>query len=89
VAKHTEMKQRLDRLAEINSAIVALTNVSMPHAKSAAFSTEAGMFVRYAIVWRDRWNSVMELFMAGGNHPVAEPLEGSAAAPRRFFPHVN
>jgi hypothetical protein len=41
-------------------------------AKTAAFSAEADKFRRYAIAWRDRWNSVMELFMAGGNYPVAE-----------------
>jgi hypothetical protein len=33
---------------------------------------ETDKFRRYAIAWRDRWNSVMELFMAGGNYPVAE-----------------
>ena len=32
---------------------------------------EADKFLNYAIAWRDRWNSVMELFMAGGNYPVA------------------
>jgi hypothetical protein len=34
------------------------------------------------IPWRDRWNSVMELFMAGGNYAVAEvpfPKEFAAA----------
>ena len=72
VAKHAEMKQRLDRVAENNSAIVALINVYAPNAKTAAFSAEAEKFRRYAIAWRDRWNSVMELFMAGGNYPVAE-----------------
>jgi hypothetical protein len=72
VAKHADMKQRLDRLAEINSAILALINVYAPHAKTGEFSAEADKFRRYAIAWRDRWNSVMELFMAGGNYPVAE-----------------
>lgn len=72
VSEHAEMKQRLDRLAENNSAIVALLNVYSPHAKTAAFSAEGARFGRYAIAWRDRWNSVMELFMAGGNYPAAE-----------------
>jgi hypothetical protein len=71
VAKHADMKQRLDRLAENNSAIIALIDVYTPHARSAAFSAESERFVRYAIAWRDRWNAVMELFMAGGNYPVA------------------
>jgi hypothetical protein len=72
VPKHAEMKQRLDRLAENDSTIVALVKVHLPHAKSAAFSAGADKFEHYAIAWRDRWNSVMELFMAGGNYPAAE-----------------
>lgn len=70
--KHAEMKQRLDRLAENNSTIVALINVYLAHAQSSAFRAQAYKFEHYAIAWRDRWNSVMELFMAGGNYPVAE-----------------
>ena len=72
VAKHADMKQRLDRLAENNGAILALINVYSSHAKTAVFSTEVDKFRRHAIAWRDRWNSVMELFMAGGNYPAAE-----------------
>ena len=54
--KHADTKQRLDRLAENNSAIVALISVYSPHAKNAAYSAEADKFRRYAIAWRDRWN---------------------------------
>jgi hypothetical protein len=72
VVKHADRKQRLDQLAENNAGILALLNVYLPHAKTAVFSAEAQRFQRYAIAWRDRWNSVMELFMAGGNYPVAE-----------------
>jgi hypothetical protein len=72
VPKHAEMKQRLDQLAENNSAIAALISVYSSDPRTAAFSAEASKFVRYAIAWRDRWNSVMELFMAGGNYAVAE-----------------
>lgn len=81
VAKHADTKQRLDQLAENNRAIIALVDVYSLHAKSAAFSAESEKFRRYAIAWRDRWNSVMELFMAGGNYAVAEvpfPKEFSA-----------
>jgi hypothetical protein len=70
--KHADVKQRLDRLAENNSAILALVNVYAPHAKTAAFKSESDQFLHYAIAWRDRWNSVMELFMAGGNYAAAE-----------------
>jgi hypothetical protein len=71
VAKHADMKQRLDQLAETNTAIVTLIKAYAPQAKTPAFSTEADKFRTYAIAWRDRWNSVMELFMAGGNYPAA------------------
>jgi len=71
VAKHADMKQRLDQLAESNTAIVTLSEAYAPQARTPAFSAEADKFRNYAIAWRDRWNSVMELFMAGGNYPAA------------------
>ena len=71
VAKHADMKQRLDQLAESNTAIVTLIKAYAPQARTSAFSVEADKFRNYAIAWRDRWNSVMELFMAGGNYPAA------------------
>jgi len=72
VAKHSDMKQRLDQLAENNTTIVTLIKAYLPHAKTAAFTTEADKFRNYAFAWRDRWNSVMELFMAGGNYAASE-----------------
>jgi hypothetical protein len=72
VAKHADMKQRLDQLAEDNTAIVTLIKAYLPHGKTAAFTTEADKFRNYASAWRDRSNSVMELFMAGGNYATSE-----------------
>jgi hypothetical protein len=71
VAKNAQMKQRLDQLAENNAALVTLIAVYSPHAKSVAFTSAANKYRNYAVAWRDRWNSVMELFMAGGNYPAA------------------
>lgn len=71
VPKHADMKQGLDQLAENNTAIVTLLKAYAPHAKTPAFATEADKYRNYAAAWRDRWNSVMELFMAGGNYAVA------------------
>ena len=71
VAKHADMKQRLDQLAENNTAIVTLIKGYAPHAKTAAFSSKGDKFRNSASAWRDRWNSVMELFMAGGNYAVS------------------
>ncbi len=71
IAKHADMKQRLDTLAENNTSVVTLIGAYAPHSKTAAFGIDAGKFRNYASAWRDRWNSVMELFMAGGNYPAA------------------
>jgi hypothetical protein len=71
VAKHADMKQRLDTLAENNTAIVTLIKAYSPRAKTPAFTTGGDKFRNYASAWRDRWNSVMELFMAGGNYAAA------------------
>jgi hypothetical protein len=71
VPKHAEMKQRLDTLAENNTSIVTLIKAYAPHAKTQAFNVEADKFRNYASAWRDRWNSVMEIFMAGGNYPAS------------------
>ncbi len=71
VAKHADMKQRLDTLAENNTGIVTLIKAYSPRAKTPAFTTEADKFRYYASAWRDRWNSVMELFMAGGNYAAS------------------
>jgi hypothetical protein len=71
VAKHADMKQKLDALAENNTAIVTLIKAYVPQARTPAFTTEGDKFRNYASAWRDRWNSVMELFMAGGNYPVS------------------
>ena len=72
VAKHADMKQRLDQLAENNTAIVTLIKAYSSQAKTPAFTIEADKFRNYASAWRDRWNSVMELFMAGGNYAASE-----------------
>ena len=72
VPKHADMKQKLDALAENNTAIVTLIKAYSPHANTPAFSVEADKFRNYASAWRDRWNSVMELFIAGGNYAASQ-----------------
>jgi hypothetical protein len=71
VPKHADMKQKLDALAENNTAIVTFIKAYAPSAKTPGFMAEGDKFRNYASPWRDRWNSVMELFMAGGNYAVA------------------
>jgi len=53
------------------ASIVTLLQAYAPHAATAAFAAEAARFHDYASAWRDRWNSVMEMFMAGGGDAVA------------------
>lgn len=71
VPKHVDMKQKLDQLVENNTAIVTLIKAYAPHAKTSAFTTEGDKFRNYASAWRDRWNSVMEIFMAGGSYAAS------------------
>jgi hypothetical protein len=71
VPQHADLKQKLDALAENNTAIVTLIKAYAPNAKTLEFVAEGDKFRNYASAWRDRWNSVMELFMAGGNYAVA------------------
>lgn len=82
VSRHADMKQRLDTLAENNTAIVTLVKAYTPQSKTSDFRIEADKFRNYASVWRERWNSVMELFMGGGNYAastVPPPLGFSQA----------
>jgi len=74
IAKTSEMKQRLDTLAENNTAIATLITAYLPNARTQGFVTEANKFKTYAAAWRDRWNVSTELYMAGGNYPNASPL---------------
>jgi hypothetical protein len=48
VAKNVEMKQRLDALAENNTAIVTLIKAYAPHAKTPVFTVDGDKFRNYA-----------------------------------------
>lgn len=74
VSKHSDMKRRIDRINNNNTAILALLSKYSTHAKTPAFKASAERFRDYAISLRDRWQSVPEIFMAGGNLPVAGPM---------------
>jgi hypothetical protein len=71
VPKHSDMKQRIDRLNNNNTAILALLSKYSTRARTPAFKASAERFRDYAISLRDRWQSVPEIFMAGGNLPIA------------------
>jgi hypothetical protein len=69
-------------MAENNSAIVTLIKSIEMTAKNSAFRLEADQLCNDASAWRDRWNSVMEVGMAGGNCGVPFP-DGLPTAPLR------
>ena len=73
VPKNSDMKQRIDALVNNDTMIVALLSRYAPHARSAAFRVAATEFTSYGSSFRDRWQSVFEIFMAGGNLPAAGP----------------
>lgn len=73
VPRHSAMKQQIDRVVNNNTVIVALLSKYAPHARTPAFSTAADQYRDYAIAFRDRWQSVFEIFMAGGNLPRSGP----------------
>jgi hypothetical protein len=73
VPKNAGMKQRIDQLVNNNTVIVALLSKYAVHARTPAFKAAADRFRNYAIPFRDRWQSVFEIFMAGGNLPSAGP----------------
>jgi len=71
--KNSAMKQRIDTLVNNNTVIVAFLSKYAPHARTPAFKSAAEQYRNYGISFRDRWQSVFEIFMAGGNLPAAGP----------------
>ena len=73
VPKYSAMKQRIDTLVNNDTVIVALLSKYSTHVRTPAFKASVEQYRHYAISFRDRWQSVFEIFMAGGNLPVAGP----------------
>ena len=73
VPAHSDMKRRIDRIVNNDTAILALLAKYSTHARTPTFRASAERFRDYAISLRARWQSVPEIFMAGGNLPVAGP----------------
>lgn len=69
---HSDMRHKLGALSRSNVAILTLLDLYEPYAKTTGFKAEARAFRSYAIAWNDRWDSVMEYFMAGGNLPASD-----------------
>jgi hypothetical protein len=87
IANCADLKRQLDQIADNNASIAAFIEAYSPHATTATFTSEADKFRTYASAWRDRWDSMLELFMAGGNYPAAQipfPSEFSAAVEKEL-----
>jgi hypothetical protein len=79
--KSATMRQRLDQLAKNTIALETLLDLSASRSNSPAFKSQVNRFDAYASAWMDRWNSMSEIFMAGGALPAAEiPFPDTLAA---------
>ena len=74
------MKQRIDALVNNNTVIVALLARYAPRARTSAFRVASEKFADYASRFRDRWQSVFEIFMVGGKLPAEGPAFPTAFA---------
>jgi hypothetical protein len=84
LARTAAMKQLLDQLAQDDTVLLTLIAAYAPSASTPEFAAASGKFRNYAIAWQDRWNSAMELYMAGGDYPTADvPLPTGLPAAMR------
>ncbi len=74
VPKHSALRQQIDAIVDNNTAVVTLLSKYAPRARHAEFRVVAAQYYNYAAEFRDRWQSVFELFMAGGTLPAAQPI---------------
>jgi hypothetical protein len=70
--KHAQMKKRLEQVADNHVAIVTLLSAYAPQARTTGLAIATERFRKDTALWRERWNTTMELFMAGGNMPETE-----------------
>jgi hypothetical protein len=73
IAKHADMKRLIDRLVNNNTAILTLLARYSTHAMTPAFRASCERFREYAVTMRERWQSVPEVFMAGGSLALSAP----------------
>ena len=70
---HAVRKKKIDELAANTQTILALLSF-MPETKEpGAFKNSADEFQKYAAIWLDRKNSLMDFYLLGGNYPPGEP----------------
>jgi hypothetical protein len=70
---HVAVKRRIDRLASNTEELLALLEAYPPASKPGPLKQNVEDFQRYANIWLDRKNSVLDLYLLGGNFPPGEP----------------
>ena len=78
VPKNADFKRKIDALMANQLKVLTLLSVYAPHAKAAAVKGAIERFHDGAVAAQDRWDSVPEIFMAGGNLASA-PLPDAQA----------
>jgi hypothetical protein len=73
VPRNSAMRQRIDTIVDNNTVILAFLSRYAPLTRTPELESAADRFRRYAISFQDRWQSLFEVFMAGGNLPAAGP----------------
>ena len=71
-ARHVDMRRRLAALAENNAALLALADAYEPFAGNNDYAGQLHALRSYVITWNERWNTLFEIFMAGGNLAAGE-----------------
>ncbi|MFM1886017.1 MAG: hypothetical protein RL026_1174 [Pseudomonadota bacterium] len=66
-------RQQLDALERNLNAMLATARAYEPLATGADFKPAVVQLADHVAQWSDRWDNVMEVFMAGGNLPAADP----------------
>lgn len=74
VPKHALMKKRIDTLVQNNEAMITLLTKYAAHVKIEAFRVQSERFRDHAIRYRDRWQSLLEVFASKGEFPTAAPV---------------
>ena len=72
-ASHAAAKRKIDQLASNTEALLVLLDTYSPASEPGPLKKNTEEFRRYASVWLDRKNSVMDLYLLGGNFPPGEP----------------
>ncbi|HMI52823.1 MAG TPA: hypothetical protein VK525_15030 [Candidatus Saccharimonadales bacterium] len=70
VPKNALMKNRIDKLVANNEAILTLLVSYSGYVKTEDFRFQSAKFREHAILYSDRWKSLLEIFTSNGEFPT-------------------